>query len=123
MRNGKNPILRWMASIYVSSFRNVPNLLLIFIIFSIFQLKSGSKELPLSRSSAGGLGGIRGGSIDHGQTEAGLSQGFNNRQIFIYIIFPQAIRKMLPSIISQFITVIRDTSFLLLCYLTYRIIW
>ena len=33
MRNGKNPILRWMASIYVEFVRNVPNLLWIFIIF------------------------------------------------------------------------------------------
>ena len=41
-----------------------------------------------------------------------MCQEFNNKQIFIYIIFPQAIRKMLPSIISQFVTVIKDTSFL-----------
>ena len=40
MRNGKNPILRWMASIYVEFVRNVPNLLWIFIIFLVFQLKS-----------------------------------------------------------------------------------
>ena len=37
MRNGKNPILRWMASIYVEFVRNVPNLLWIFIIFLVFQ--------------------------------------------------------------------------------------
>ena len=47
MRNGKNPILRWIASIYVEFVRNVPNLLWIFIIFLVFQ----RQELPLSRSS------------------------------------------------------------------------
>ena len=57
---------------------------------------------------------IRGGlnGIDKGQTEAGLSQGFTSFQIFTIIIFPQAIRKMLPAIISQFVTVIKDTSLL-----------
>ena len=96
MRNGKNPILRWIASIYVEFVRNVPNLLWIFIIFLVFQLKSTAA-------------GITSFTVF---TSAALSQGFNNRQIFIYIIFPQAIRKMLPSIISQFVTVVKDTSFL-----------
>ena len=104
MRNGKNPILRWIASIYVEFVRNVPNLLWIFIIFLVFTVFTSAALAEIIR---GGLN-----SIDHGQTEAGLSQGFNNKQIFIYIIFPQAIRKMLPSIISQFVTVIKDTSFL-----------
>ncbi len=57
---------------------------------------------------------IRGGlnAIGPGQTEAGLSQGFTPVQIMVYIIMPQAIRKMLPAIISQIVTVIKDTSFL-----------
>ena len=41
MRNGKNPILRWIASIYIEFVRNVPNLLWIFIIFLVFQVYSG----------------------------------------------------------------------------------
>lgn len=118
MRNGKNPILRWIASIYIEFVRNVPNLLWIFIIFLVFQLKSTAAGITSFTvfTSAALAEIIRGGlnSIDPGQTEAGLSQGFNNRQIFIYIIFPQAIRKMLPSIISQFVTVVKDTSFLYL---------
>ena len=116
MRNGKNPILRWIASIYIEFVRNVPNLLWIFIIFLVFQLKSTAAGITSFTvfTSAALAEIIRGGlnSIDHGQTEAGLSQGFTNKQIFVYIIFPQAIRKMLPSIISQFVTVIKDTSFL-----------
>jgi len=96
MRNGKNPILRWMASIYVEFVRNVPNLLWIFIIFLVFQLKSTAAGITSFTvfTSAALAEIIRGGlnSIDHGQTEA--------------------VRKMLPSIISQFVTVIKDTSFL-----------
>lgn len=116
MRNGKNPLLRWVASIYIEFVRNVPNLLWIFIIFLVFQMKStpaGITAFTVFTSAAlaeiirGGLNGV-----DHGQTEAGLAQGMTGFQIFIYIVFPQAFRKMLPAIISQFVTVIKDTSLL-----------
>ncbi|EHJ51583.1 amino acid ABC transporter permease [Streptococcus macacae] len=116
MRNGKNIFLRLISSIYIEFVRNVPNLLWIFIIFLVFQMKSTPAGITAFTvfTSAALAEIIRGGlnAIDIGQTEAGLSQGFTGFQIFIYIIFPQAIRKMLPAIISQFVTVIKDTSFL-----------
>lgn len=116
MRNGKNPVLHLISSIYIEFVRNVPNLLWIFIIFLVFQMKStpaGITAFTVFTSAAlaeiirGGLNGV-----DLGQTEAGLAQGMTNFQIFIYIVFPQAFRKMLPAIISQFVTVIKDTSLL-----------
>ena len=116
MRNGKNRFLKLLSSIYIEFVRNVPNLLWIFIIFLVFQMKSTPAGITAFTvfTSAALAEIIRGGlnAIDNGQTEAGLSQGFTNFQIFIYIVFPQAIRKMLPAIISQFVTVIKDTSFL-----------
>ncbi|MGT2884178.1 amino acid ABC transporter permease [Streptococcus ferus] len=116
MRNGKNRFLKLLSSIYIEFVRNVPNLLWIFIIFLVFQMKSTPAGITSFTvfTSAALAEIIRGGlnAIDNGQTEAGLSQGFTNFQIFIYIVFPQAIRKMLPAIISQFVTVIKDTSFL-----------
>lgn len=116
MRNSKNPIWKLIASIYIEFVRNVPNLLWIFIIFLVFQMKSvsaGITSFTIFTSAAlaeiirGGLNGV-----DKGQTEAGLSQVFTYLQVFIIIIFPQAFRKMLPAIISQFVTVIKDTSLL-----------
>ncbi|HFH9245649.1 TPA: amino acid ABC transporter permease [Streptococcus agalactiae] len=116
MRNSKNPIWKLIASIYIEFVRNVPNLLWIFIIFLVFQMKSvsaGITSFTIFTSAAlaeiirGGLNGV-----DKGQTEAGLSQGFTYLQVFIIIIFPQAFCKMLPAIISQFVTVIKDTSLL-----------
>ncbi|HEV4569891.1 TPA: amino acid ABC transporter permease [Streptococcus pneumoniae] len=116
MRNGKNPILRIISSIYIEFVRNVPNLLWIFTIFLVFKMKStlaGITAFTLFTSAA--LAEIiRGGlnAVDKGQYEAGMSQGFTSAQILYYIILPQAIRKMLPAIISQFVTVIKDTSLL-----------
>jgi len=116
MRNGKNPVLRIISSIYIEFVRNVPNLLWIFTIFLVFKMKStpaGITAFTLFTSAA--LAEIiRGGlnAVDKGQYEAGMSQGFTSTQILYYIILPQAIRKMLPAIISQFVTVIKDTSLL-----------
>mgnify|MGYP000900778891 FL=1 len=116
MRNGKNPVLRIISSIYIEFVRNVPNLLWIFTIFLVFQIKSTPAGIISFTvfTSAALAEIIRGGlnAIDPGQTEAGLSQGFTQFQILRYIILPQAIRKMLPAIISQFVTVIKDTSLL-----------
>ncbi|HGQ3492210.1 TPA: amino acid ABC transporter permease [Streptococcus pneumoniae] len=116
MRNGKNPVLRIISSIYIEFVRNVPNLLWIFTIFLVFKMKStlaGITAFTLFTSAAL-VEIIRGGlnAVDKGQYEAGMSQGFTSAQILYYIILPQAIRKMLPAIISQFVTVIKDTSLL-----------
>ncbi|WP_050256883.1 amino acid ABC transporter permease, partial [Streptococcus pneumoniae] len=116
MRNGKNPILRIISSIYIEFVHNVPNLLWIFTIFLVFKMKStpaGITAFTLFTSAA--LAEIiRGGlnAVDKGQYKAGMSQGFTSAQILYYIILPQASRKMLPAIISQFVTVIKDTSLL-----------
>lgn len=116
MRNGKNPILRIISSIYIEFVRNVPNLLWIFTIFLVFKMKSTPAGITaftlftlaaLAEIIRGGLN-----AVDKGQYEAGMSQGFTSAQILYYIILPQAIRKMLPAIISQFVTVIKDTSLL-----------
>ena len=57
---------------------------------------------------------IRGGlnSIAHGQFEAGHSQGFNVVQVMLYIILPQAYRNVIPTLLSQVITTIKDSSYL-----------
>jgi polar amino acid transport system permease protein len=52
-------------------------------------------------------------SIDRGQTEAALSQGMTRGQAYRLIIFPQAIKRMIPPLTGQFVNLIKDSSLLM----------
>lgn len=115
-RNRKHGLLKNLAAIYVEIVRNIPNLLWIFIVFLVFQLKSMNAAIVSFTifTSAALAEIVRGGlnSVGKGQWEAAKSQGMNQFQTLFHIVLPQAIRSMLPAIISQMVTVIKDTSFL-----------
>ena len=51
-------------------------------------------------------------SIDPGQTEAALSQGMTARQVYRYVVFPQALRRMVPPMTGQLANLIKDSSLL-----------
>ena len=51
-------------------------------------------------------------SIDKGQTEAGRSTGLTQAQTMLYIIWPQAFRRMIPPLTNQCIISLKDTSLL-----------
>lgn len=57
---------------------------------------------------------IRGGlnSVAQGQFEAGQSQGFHMVQIMLYIVLPQAYRNIVPTLLSQVVTTVKDSSYL-----------
>ncbi len=111
--------LRWFAAAWVEFFRGFPLLLLIF--FSFFVLPDYGidmtpfKALVLALSLYNGamLGEIfRAGilSLDRGQSEAAYAVGLTYWQTMFLVVIPQAARRMLPSIISQMVTLLKDTS-------------
>ena len=55
---------------------------------------------------------IRGGimSIDNGQFEAGRSLGFNYLQTMQYVVLPQVVKNVLPSLMNEFIALLKETS-------------
>ena len=57
---------------------------------------------------------VRGGlnGVAKGQFEAGYAQGFNTAEVLLYIILPQAYRNIVPTLLSQVITTIKDSSYL-----------
>lgn len=129
---GKQRILKWLAVAYIEVFRNTPLLLwificLVFLPFPEFMSKKmfglTSVEVKLLFKAATALilftssviaEIVRGGlnSIDQGQFEAGYAQGFNTVQVMIYIVLPQAYRNIVPTLLSQVITTIKDSSYL-----------
>lgn len=118
LRVSKNKILRFIASVYVEVMRGVPLLvLLIWIYFVLGQfLKLGSywsAVLGLAIFSGAFIAEVvRSGieSVPRGQMEAARSSGMSYMQAMQLVIFPQAIRKVLPPMASQFIILIKDSS-------------
>jgi putative glutamine transport system permease protein len=119
-RNYGRGVVRAAASVYIELFRNTP--LLLWILVCIFMLRFGNSmsrgALALTLYTSSVIAEImRGGlnSISKGQGEAARSQGFNFFQTLAYIILPQCFRRVVPSLMSQIITTIKDTSFLAQC--------
>lgn len=119
---GKNKVLRFIAMIYIDVIRGTPLIVQAFFIyfglpsamnFKIDAFTAGT--LAISLNAGAYLAEIfRGGilAVDSGQMEAARSLGLPYRKAMIKVILPQAIRKMIPAIINQFIISLKDTSIL-----------
>jgi polar amino acid transport system permease protein len=51
-------------------------------------------------------------SIDRGQTEAALAQGMTRKQVFRLVLLPQALRRMIPPLTGEFVSLVKDSSLL-----------
>jgi glutamine transport system permease protein len=124
-RLSSSKIVSFAARCYIDFVRGTPLLVQIFIIyfglpglaknmgfnFSLNQLSAA--VLALTLNSAAYLAEIiRGGiqSIEVGQREAAESLGLGPLETMTYVIFPQAFRRMIPSLGNEFITLLKDTS-------------
>jgi glutamate transport system permease protein len=113
---------RWLAMLagaWVELFRGLPLLLLILFLF--LGLPAAGITISTFWALVGGLtlynsavlGEIfRAGilSLPRGQTEAAYAVGLRRGQTLRLILIPQAVRRMLPALISQLVTLLKDTS-------------
>ncbi|MEI7032542.1 amino acid ABC transporter permease [Streptomyces pratensis] len=106
--------LRWVSTLLVEFFRAMPVLVMIFFIFVALQVRplpalvagltlyNGSVLAEVFRT------GID--SVDRGQREAAYALGMRKTQVTTFVLAPQAVRAMLPTIISQLVVALKDTS-------------
>ncbi len=114
----KLKILNLICKIYLTVIRGTPVVVqLLIIYFVIFGSTDVSKTLVAIMAFGINSGAyvaeiFRSGimSIDNGQFEAGRSLGFNYTQTMLYIIMPQAFKKVLPALGNEFIVLRKETS-------------
>ncbi|WP_121627935.1 amino acid ABC transporter permease [Poseidonibacter antarcticus] len=120
-QNSKLIILRFFSRFYIEIIRGTPLLVQILIFFYVFANNLGFENryivgtFILAIFSAAYVSEIIRAalqSIEKEQFETGLSLGMTNYQIYRYIIFPQAFKRMLPSLTGQFASIIKDSSLL-----------
>ncbi len=112
--------ISFIANVYIEIIRGTPLLLQLYIgTFLVPELLNTTPDMFVSVSIALVVNSgayvseiIRSGvqAVDKGQDEAARSLGFSKFQTMLYVIMPQAIRNILPSIGNEFVMVIKETS-------------
>ena len=108
-----------LLAFIVEIIRNLPLLLIIF--FTYFALPEAGLKLEITTAAIVALTIfeaamiseiVRSGllSIEKGQIEAARASGLSYIQALRHIILPQALRRMVPPLVSQFISLLKDTS-------------
>jgi len=120
-QNSKFILFRFASRFYIEIIRGTPLLVQILIIFYVFAnnlgfdnryivgtvilaMFSGAYVTEIVRAGIG--------SIHRGQYESAKSLGFSPFQSYMYIIFPQAYKRILPPLTGQFASIIKDSSLL-----------
>lgn len=106
-----------LCKLYVTIIRGTPVvvqlLIMYFIIFASAKNGTYVAIMAFGLNSAAYVAEIfRGGimSIDDGQFEAGRSLGFNYVQTMYYIVIPQVFKNILPTLLNEFIALLKETS-------------
>jgi len=129
-RISSNPALKWASIVYVEIIRGSPLMVQILIWYFVLGTvinnllaANGMGRLPAFWYGVASLACFAGAyvaeivragiqSIHRGQTEAARSLGMSYAQSMLHIILPQALRRILPPLAGQFISLIKDSSLL-----------
>jgi His/Glu/Gln/Arg/opine family amino acid ABC transporter permease subunit len=120
LRLSRSPFLHYPAVIYIEFIRGVPLIMVIFWFYFISPILAGR---PLDNFTSALIAFIvfegaylaeivRAGiqSVAVGQVQAAMSTGLTHVQTMRHVILPQAIRNMIPALVTRFIVLFMDTS-------------
>ena len=116
-------IVNGIIAVYIEVFRGTPMMVQAMVIYWGYAFMNGGQTLPLvpagifivSINTGAYMAEIvRGGiiSIDKGQFEGAYSVGMTHWQAMLYVVVPQVMRNILPSVSNEFVINIKDTSVL-----------
>lgn len=111
--------VRLVSGAYVEFFRGFP--LLVLLLFSVYGLRAQGIDISTYQALVLALTIYNGAvlaevfragilSLDRGQREAAVSVGLTEGQAMRLVVLPQAVRRMLPAIVNQLVTLLKDTS-------------
>jgi len=118
-RVSRSVLARELATLYVEVFRGTPLLVQIYVFyFCIAAALRFDNALIIGMVTLAFFSGayisemVRAGieSIDKGQVEAAKATGLDDWQTMRYIIFPQALKRIIPPVTGQFVSLIKDSS-------------
>jgi len=120
-RMSKNKIIQTIVKFYISVMRGTPLMLQLLVIFYgpyyLFEMNIGSRFVAVivgfSLNYAAYFAEIyRSGiqSIPVGQYEAANVLGYSKYQTFMLIVLPQVVKRILPAVTNEIITLVKDTS-------------
>lgn len=123
VRMSKIKPLQWIAKIYISIMRGTPLMLQLLVVFfapyylfgisTSYQYRFYAVLIGFSLNYAAYFAEIyRSGiqSIPVGQREAATVMGYSRSQTFFRIIFPQMVKRVMPPVTNEVITLVKDTS-------------
>ncbi len=120
-RIASNVFIREIATFYVEFFRGTPLLVQIYIFyFCVAEVVHFDSPFWVGIVTLGFFSGayisemVRAGieSVEKGQIEAAQSLGLTEWQILRLVVFPQALRRIIPPVTGQFVSLIKDSSLL-----------
>lgn len=122
-KNVKIKIIQWITKVYISIMRGTPLMLQLMVVYFgpyyIFGIRITASYrlsavlIAFAVNYAAYFAEIYRGGIESmpvGQYEAAKLLGYNRVQTFFRIIFPQVIKRILPSVTNEVITLVKDTS-------------